>query len=92
MKKYFVLVECVKRENDERGYCDPITEEQFDDELSARSFYNSINIKTEFDYLCDTDKKDHYLEKSLVAVEYENGEDIGDLHDFIETETAGELI
>lgn len=89
MKKYFVLLEDVKRKTGEIGYCDPIIKEEFDDEAKARAYYENINVEDEFDYLCKADKEDHYLEKSLVAVEYENGEDIGDLHEFIETQDAG---
>lgn len=93
MKKYFVLVEFVKRKNNERGYCDPIVEERFDDEASARNYYNEIQVEN---FLYASQMKELYVEKSLVAVEYVYDEDVedwvdaGELHDFIETENFGE--
>ncbi len=95
MKKYFVLLEDVKRKTDEIGYCDPIIKEEFDDEAKARAYYEKLNVEDEFDYLCKADKVDHYLEKSLVAVEYVYDEDVedwvdaGELHDYLETQDAG---
>ena len=38
MKKYFVLLEDVKRKTGEIGYCEPIIKEEFDDEAKARAY------------------------------------------------------
>lgn len=95
MKKYFVLLEDVKRSNREIGYCDPMIEAEFDDEESARKFYETINEQAAFNHLCEEDKKDHYIEKSLMVAEYKYDKDFdkwidsGELHEFIETKSAG---
>ena len=95
MKKYFVLLEDVKRKTDEIGYCDPIIKKEFDDEAKARTYYEKLNVENEFDYLCNADKEDHYLEKSLVAVEYVYDDDedayvdAGEMPDYLETQSAG---
>lgn len=87
MKKYFVLLEDVKRSNGEIGYCDPIIEKGFDDEQTAHKFYESIDMEDRFNHLCEADKQDHYLEKSLVV--FENWLDAGESSEVIKMETAG---
>lgn len=93
MKKYIVLLEGVKRENDEIGYCDPAIKEEFANYEEAKKRYDEINVQAEYDYLWRADKKKHYFQKSLASQEYELDED-GDLLwddflDFLETEEAG---
>lgn len=79
-KKYIVRVESIDRRT--QCYGSVHEEYEFDDEMTARAFYDNLDIAGEYQFLDRGDKREMYLEKNLNEIR--NGETIG-----MACETAG---
>lgn len=79
-KKYIVRVESIDRRT--QCYGGVHEEYEFDDEMTARAFYDNLDIAGEYQFLDRGDKREMYLEKNLNEIQ--DGETIG-----MACETAG---
>lgn len=79
-KKYIVRVEDIDRRT--QCYGGVYKEYEFNDEETARAFYDNLDIAEEYQFLDRGDKREMYLEKNLNEIR--DGETIGMMY-----ETAG---
>lgn len=79
-KKYIVRVESIDRRT--QCYGGVHEEYEFDDEMTARAFYDNLDIAGEYQFLDRRDKREMYLEKNLNEIQ--DDETIG-----MACETAG---
>lgn len=92
MKKFIVMLEEVKRRNGEIGYCDPSIREEFEQKEDAEKFYNSIDVKKEYERRSYADNKESFFRKTICIGVYDDEDgDFIEVSDWLDSDDYGEI-